>query len=75
MTAPTVLCLCCGTAHPGDTDCPNADDGKHDGERALAVARHLQTLGINHPTPEEVRDALVALGLEARDPDDVPVSR
>ena len=56
-----VVCLCCGSAYASDDDCPNVDDGKHSGERALAVARHLSAIGVQHPTTQDVLDALAAL--------------
>lgn len=61
MTAPTVICLCCGTLHAADGDCPNALDSDHNGRRAYAVAKALLAQGIEYPTPGEVIAALAGL--------------
>jgi hypothetical protein len=56
-----VLCLCCGSYYPLNRDCANVDDGRHDAQRAVLVARHLLAQGIEHATPDEIRAAAVAL--------------
>lgn len=58
---PTTLCLCCGATTPIDRDCPNVEDGMHSTERAVAVAQYLQAIDINHPSSEQVRNAILKL--------------
>lgn len=56
-----VLCLCCGSYYPLNRDCAHVDDGKHSAQFAVRVARHLLAQGIEHATPDEIRDAAATL--------------
>lgn len=61
MTAPTVLCLCCGTHYDSAGNCPNLHRLPHSVELAAAVARYLLVMRIDEPTMADIQAARAAL--------------